>query len=34
LRARLEAGGPRRAAEFSWDATARATLEALKAAAM
>ncbi len=34
LRASLEAGGPRRAAEFSWTATARATLEALRAAAM
>ena len=29
LRARLEAEGPRRAAAFSWIATARATLDAI-----
>ena len=30
LRARLAEAGPRRAAEFSWEATARATLDALQ----
>ena len=33
LRARLEIAGPRRAAQFSWQATARATLAALRRAA-
>jgi glycosyltransferase involved in cell wall biosynthesis len=33
LRRRLEEAGPRRAAQFSWRATAEATLEALTAAA-
>ena len=34
LRARLADAGPRRAARFSWAATAEATLEALRAAAL
>ncbi|HTQ56539.1 MAG TPA: glycosyltransferase family 1 protein [Bryobacteraceae bacterium] len=33
LRARLAAAGPRRAEQFSWEATARATLEAIETAA-